>query len=348
MSTTTPYIGLTLYDSSGDQAVTFSTFRAVWGGTASTSNFYKIDTSLSGLNTRITTLENASGAVTVQALYISANFYQATGVTGITAYNTDALIILSVDTTSNGTVTLDINSLGTKSVMKVDSTGVAINLTGSDLVKGRNYLFKYDGTRWLWVSANSADQIQIVGTSGNVVTVGSTNNLQGTVTQSVLISGTVNSATAKTTPVSADKYALIDSEASNVLKHITHANLLAAMTPTDYIIIRCVKDDTDLPADGTLKVGGEVPMPYTGTIVSIFGDVDTAGTTGTMTVDGTTIMATTKLNWDSTEKSTRTYSGTVATLSTTAITAGDLFSVDIDTNHTTKAKGLTITIGVRR
>ena len=52
----------------------------------------------------------------------------------------------------------------------VNSAGAAINLTGSDLVDGRYYLFIYDGIRWLWVSANSADQIQIVGTVGNVVT----------------------------------------------------------------------------------------------------------------------------------------------------------------------------------
>ena len=35
----------------------------------------------------------------------------------------------------------------------------------------------------------------------------------------------VHAATEKTTVVDADEYALIDSEASNVLKRITHANL---------------------------------------------------------------------------------------------------------------------------
>ena len=177
MSSTSPNLGLTLYDSTTDQVVTFATFRAVWGGPATTSNFYKIDTAWGLLDGRIDILEAYRGAIPTSASFISANYYEAT-VSAITAYTTGMTIILSVDTTSSGTVTLNINALGTKSVMKVDSTGTAINLTGSDLVDGRQYLFIYDGTRWTWVSANSADQIQIVGTAGNFVKIGSTNNLE--------------------------------------------------------------------------------------------------------------------------------------------------------------------------
>lgn len=152
MSTTTPYLGLTLYDSSGDQAVTFATFRAVWGGTASTSNFYKVDTAISSLNTRVTSLENNAGAISVPLSYISANYYEATGISGITAYNTGATIIINLDTTSAGTVTANINSLGTKSLMKIDSAGSPVNIAGTELKKNVRYLFVYDGTRWLWVS----------------------------------------------------------------------------------------------------------------------------------------------------------------------------------------------------
>ena len=178
MSSTTPYLGLILYDSTTDQAVSFATFRAVWGGPATSSNFYKIDTGLFNLDARVDILESYRGAIPVSSNYISANYYEATGITAITAYTSGMTIILAVDTTSNGTVTLNINALGTKSVTKVDSTGAIINLTGSDLVKGRKYLFVYNGTQWVWVSANSADQIQIVGTAGNLIKIGSTNNLQ--------------------------------------------------------------------------------------------------------------------------------------------------------------------------
>lgn len=119
-----------------------------------------------------------------------------------------------------------------------------------------------------------------------------------------------------------------------------------------YLVIRVIASTTDWSVDGSTSVGGVVPVPITGTIVEIYGDSDTAGTTGTAIVDvnknGTTIMTTNKLKWDSTEVSTRTYSGTAPGLTTTAITAGDLITVDIDTNHTTKSKGLTITLGIRQ
>jgi hypothetical protein len=119
---------------------------------------------------------------------------------------------------------------------------------------------------------------------------------------------------------------------------------------TKYILWRVIESVSDWSADGSLKVGGDFEMPFTGTLTEIGAYVDTAGTTGTAIVDvnlnGTTIMTTNKLKWDSTEKSTRTYSGTAAALTTTAITAGDILTVDIDTNHTTKSKGLVIRLGV--
>ena len=225
MSSTTPNLALTLYDSTTDQTVPFATFRAVWGGPATTSNFYKIDTAYGTLSSQISSLQTTRGAIRVAASYVSANYYEATGITAITAYTTGMSIILSVDTTTNGTVTLNINGLGTKSVMKVNSSGVATNLTGSDLTKGRYYLFNYDGTRWLWVSANTADQINIVGTSGNVVTVGSDNTLVGTTTQAGLIADTSHAATSKATPVDADEIPLVDSAATYGLKKLTFANL---------------------------------------------------------------------------------------------------------------------------
>lgn len=229
MSTVTPNLGLVLYDTTTDQAVTFFTFRAVWGGTPSTSNFYKIDTAYGNLSTRISSLEDADRATPVYALFSSGSLYTATGISSITAYNTGISIILSVDTTTNGAVTLNINSLGVKSVMKVNSSGTPIDLTGSDLSIGRQYLFIYDGTRWLWVSANTADQIKIVGTSGNVVTVNSDNTLLGTTTPASLIASATNGASSKSTPVDADEIPLADSAASYALKKLTWANIKATL-----------------------------------------------------------------------------------------------------------------------
>lgn len=118
-----------------------------------------------------------------------------------------------------------------------------------------------------------------------------------------------------------------------------------------YILFRVIAKATDWDADGTTAVGGDLVIPFTGTITDIEADVDTAGTTGTAIVDvnlgGTTIMTTDKLKWDSTEKSTRTFSGNAPGLTTTAVTAGNIITVDIDTNHTTKSKGLTLFLAIR-
>lgn len=229
MSTTTPVLGLTLYDATTDQVVTFATFRAVWGGTAVTSNFYKIDTAVGTIQSNITSLQNTRGAISVNATYVSANYYEST-VALITSYITDMTIILKLDVDSAGTVTLNINSLGTKSVMKVNAAGTLVNIAAGELQGSKYYLFKYDGTQFVWVNATSSDQIYVVdGTNGNVVTVSSDGMMEGTTTQSVLISGTVHAATAKTTLADSDELALADSAASYVLKRITWANLKATL-----------------------------------------------------------------------------------------------------------------------
>ena len=118
-----------------------------------------------------------------------------------------------------------------------------------------------------------------------------------------------------------------------------------------YILFRVIEKTTDWSADASTAVGGDLVIPFTGTIVDIEADSDTAGTTGTAIVDvnlnGTTIMTTDKLKWDSTEKSTRDYSGNAPGLTTTAVTAGGIITLDIDTNHTTKSKGLTLFLAIR-
>lgn len=247
MSTTTPNLTLTLYDSTTDQVVTFATFRAVWGGTATTSNFYRIDTWAGTVNSSITTLQNQKGAITVPASYVSANYYEAT-VASITSYITGMTILLKLDTDSAGTVTLNINALGTKSVTKVNSSGSVVNITGGELQSNRYYMFTYNGTQWVWVDANSSDQIYVVGgTSGNVLTVASDNSIEGTLTQSLLLSQTINSATLKSTPVDADEIGITDSAAGYILKKITIAIL-------KLLVYAGIK-----PPDGTMWNGRILP-----------------------------------------------------------------------------------------
>jgi len=222
MTTSTPNLGLVLYNSTTDSAEYFSNFRATIAGTSLTSNFYKIDTAYGSMQTEIDDIQ--AGAYFTLASYISANYYEAT-VTGITAYNTEMKIILSLNTASTGTVTLNINSLGIKSVMKINSARTPVNISAGELMVGKYYFFAYDGTRWVWVDSTSADQLYIAGTSGNVVTVNSDNTLLGTLSQSTMISQTIVSASSKSTPIDADSIGLVDSADSNALKETTFGNL---------------------------------------------------------------------------------------------------------------------------
>lgn len=234
MSATTPNLGLVLYDSSTDQAVLFATFRAVWGGIATTSNFYKIDTAYGAQQTAISNLQLTRGAITVAATYVSGSDYVATGISTISAYTTNMTILLKLNTTSNGTVTLNINSLGVKSVMKINSSGTAVNITGAELMANKYYLFTYDGTRWVWVDANSSDQIYIVGgTSGNVLTVNTDGTILGTTTPSLLISGTTHAESSKSSMDESDEIGIIDSAASYVLKKISWLNLKLSLWKTN-------------------------------------------------------------------------------------------------------------------
>lgn len=115
-----------------------------------------------------------------------------------------------------------------------------------------------------------------------------------------------------------------------------------------YFDIYAIEKATD-NAVGT-NIIGAIECPFTGTITEIGAYVETAGVTGASVWDvnknGTTIMTTNKLSIDSAEVSTRT-AATAPTLTTTAITAGDLITIDTDSLSTTKPKGLHVRIWIR-
>ena len=116
--------------------------------------------------------------------------------------------------------------------------------------------------------------------------------------------------------------------------------------------------DVDTSVATETDVGGDFTIPFTGTIIQSDSDLDffaaytdTAGSGGTMVVDvhlaGSTIMTSNKLDIETTEKDTTTAT-TQPDVTTTAVTAGQIVTFDIDTVHSsTPAKGLKITIAVR-
>lgn len=122
-----------------------------------------------------------------------------------------------------------------------------------------------------------------------------------------------------------------------------------------WLIFNLVEKATD--CEVATNIAGDYISPIAGTILQsdttpfyLYATNTTAGTTGTMVVDisigGTSIMTTNKLDFDSTEKTTTTAS-TPPDLTTTSLSVGDVITIDVDSIHTTAAKGLTVYMAVR-
>jgi hypothetical protein len=105
------------------------------------------------------------------------------------------------------------------------------------------------------------------------------------------------------------------------------------------------------------NIAGDFVSPIAGTILQndstpfyLYATNSTAGSTGTMVVDisinGTSIMTTNKLDFDTGEKTTTTAS-TPPDLTTTSLAVGNIITIDVDSIHTTAAKGLTVYMAIK-
>jgi hypothetical protein len=262
-----------------------------------------------------------SGDISPSQITANQNDYAPTG------FATASVLRLSTDASRNitglaggadGRVIVIVN-IGAQPIVLIDESGSStagnrFALTG-DLVIGVDQMtvLLYDGTSSRWRSVR------------NVASAAAPGDVE------LATSAEINTGTDTTRAMPVDQF-------------------VASNRNVRYVLIRVLDKDTDWPANGTTGVGGDFECPITGTIVEIGAYDDVAGTTGVAVVDvnknGATLMTTNKLSFDSTEKTTRT-AATQPTLTTTAIAAGDLLTVDVDTNHTTKAKGLTIRLGIR-
>lgn len=169
--TTTNY-GLIVYNATTDAGEPFLNFRNDIAGDVS-SNMIDIDADMKDIQDQVDLLAVSSGGIPVNGIYSTPGNYTAT-VAAITAYVTGMIILLKLDTTAaESSTTLNINSLGTKTLKKVYAAGTQINVSANNLIKNRQYYFQYDGTYWVWISGTSGDQISISGTTNNLVKIGS-------------------------------------------------------------------------------------------------------------------------------------------------------------------------------
>lgn len=169
--------------------------------------------------------ELVSGASSYYTTTGSANTYAIT-VSGITAY-TDIIgrpFRLKINADSTGASTLNINSYGTKNILK----DLTASIAAGDLLNGGIYWVCYDGTSFLLISPPNMTKF-------------------------------VTNQTAITTLENADQFLVADNSNSNNLRKITFENLIAAL-PTSSTTTYDSGDQT-YAADGTLSLthslGGE-------------------------------------------------------------------------------------------
>jgi len=169
MPLNTPNLALKIYNSTTDASATFATYRGDQAGVSPTSNMNLIDSWVGSANASLLSLAQL-GLHYVRGSYISANYYEAT-TTDISAYTTNMFISLSLSTDSDGAVGLNINSLGTKYLKRYDIDGNLIGFEVGELKKNRGYTFRYDGTYWVLVSSNLADQISASGINQHLIMI---------------------------------------------------------------------------------------------------------------------------------------------------------------------------------
>ncbi len=123
-------------------------------------------------------------------------------------------------------------------------------------------------------------------------------------------------------------------------------NALDIFANYKYILYRALPPTTaNSVANG---VGGDLVMPFSGSVYQVGATVDTAGVTNLETIDinnnGSTILST-KITIDSGEKTSRT-AATPSKILLPNFKTGDIFTFDVDGVQTTAALGLTIFIVV--
>lgn len=240
---------------------------------------------------------------------------------------------------------------------------------------GDDYLMHFDNIDWD-IKKNPIDNLPLPAWAGDMLKADNLSWLANTATARTNLwlgnvdntsDATKNSATAtlinKDISSATNTYRAASQTATGAIEIATTAEIntwtdstrampvdqfVASTRNVRYVDIYAIEKATDNAV--WTNICGAFEFPFTGTITEIGAYVETAWVTGASVWDvnknGTTIMTTNKLSIDSAEVSTRT-AATAPTLTTTAITVGDLITIDTDSLSTTKPKGLHVRIWIR-
>ena len=298
----------------------------------------------------------------------------ATNLTG-TAAGLTVGATTGVEAGADVTDTANVTSAG--ALMDSELTSIAdVKALDQSVVNGASPVF--DGTNFTNIPAGTVDVVSNVATARVLgrTTAGSGNSEELTASSVRTLINVEDGADVTDATNVQSAGALMDSELTDIVavKALTDASIADTDTGTSttafvtpdglqgskrnvrWLVFNVVDRLTD--CEVLANVGGDFVSPIAGTILQsdsspfyIYATNSTAGTTGTMVVDvhlnGTTIMTTNKLDFDTTEKTTTT-AATPPDLTDTTIAVGDILTIDIDAVHSgTAAKGLTVYIAVR-
>ena len=155
MSNTTNY-NLQTWSSSEASTDSFNNFLFGTAGDEN-SNMTKIDQQLK-LNADNSLLSLQQPIRILNATKSSTSYYTAT-IANYSSYSNGNLFYLVLDNDSEDTLTLNINSYGTRSVMKIKPDGTLYNISAGDIIHGYPNLIQYDGTQWLLLDVKNLSQV---------------------------------------------------------------------------------------------------------------------------------------------------------------------------------------------
>lgn len=179
-------LNLSTYNGTTDASATFLSYRTALNG-ISNSNATKTNDWAALVSGSIVNLQTQRPVTSMVGTLISPNYYEATA-SLITTYSSDLMINLrlyhgtvSSASANTGTITLNINGLGTKTLQKISfTTGSPINFLGGEIAVGTEQLFRYNGSIFVWVSADSSDQIRTSGSQNELLMVSSASSITNT------------------------------------------------------------------------------------------------------------------------------------------------------------------------
>ena len=184
-----------------DLATGLSTAMTKDGQTTATANIPMGTFKLTGLGAGTNATDSAqygqlqAGATTI-ATVTGTDTLTGSLTPAIAAYATGNLFSFVAAATNTGAATINLNSLGAKSITKQGTTA----LSAGDIVSGRLYLIEYDGTRFQLInpSASSGILSPVNGGTGIANNAASTLTISGNFASTLTVTGT----TAITLPTS--------------------------------------------------------------------------------------------------------------------------------------------------